>query len=70
MTFESPYRQSYLAPRCRLFASWGWIRPQGLGCSPIKVERELGLERCKTVWILTSEVLKLWSPLFSTRGIR
>jgi hypothetical protein len=26
-------------------ASWGWSRSQGLGCSPIKAARELGLER-------------------------
>src|SRR5882724_2947767 len=31
--------------RCRLVASWGWSRSQGLGCSPIKAVRELGLER-------------------------
>ena len=31
--------------RCRLVASWGWSRSQGLGCSPIKAARELGLER-------------------------
>ena len=42
---KSPYRRHGLAPRCRLVASWGWIRSQGLGCSPIKAVRELGLER-------------------------
>src|SRR5207253_1626637 len=30
---------------CRLVASWGWSRSQGLGCSPIKAARELGSER-------------------------
>jgi hypothetical protein len=30
-------------------ASWGWSRSQGLGCSPIKAVRELGLERRETV---------------------
>src|SRR4029077_3044206 len=35
--------------RCRLVASWGWSRSQGLGCSPIKAVRELGLERRETV---------------------
>ena len=30
-------------------ASWGWRRSQGLGCSPIKAVRELGLERRETV---------------------
>src|ERR1700735_4242410 len=41
---KSPYRRHGLAPRCRLVASWGWSRSQGLGCSPIKAVRELGLE--------------------------
>src|SRR5438552_7555149 len=34
-------RRGGLAPRCRLVASWGWSRSQGLGCSPIKAAREL-----------------------------
>nr|AOE06121.1 hypothetical protein [uncultured bacterium]AOE08022.1 hypothetical protein [uncultured bacterium] len=38
-----------MAPRCRLVTSWGWRRSQGLGCSPIKVARELGSERRETV---------------------
>src|SRR6266480_4728625 len=42
---KSPYRRDGLAPRCRLVASWGRSRSQGLGCSPIKAVRELGLER-------------------------
>src|SRR6185436_8729270 len=46
---KSPYRRDGLAPRCRLIASWGWSRSQGLGCSPIKAVRELGLERRETV---------------------
>src|SRR5713101_8907140 len=46
---KSPYRRTGLAPRCRLVASWGWSRSQGLGCSPIKAVRELGLERRETV---------------------
>ncbi len=46
---KSPYRRHGLAPRCRLVASWGWSRSQGLGCSPIKAARELGLERRETV---------------------
>ena len=46
---ESPYRRRGSLPRCRLTASWGWIRPQGLVCSPIKAVRELGSERRKTV---------------------
>src|SRR3712207_8785189 len=43
-----------LAPRCRLVASWGWSRSQGLGCSPIKAARELGLERRETVRSLSA----------------
>jgi hypothetical protein len=35
--------------RCRLVASWGRSRSQGLGCSPIKAVRELGSERRETV---------------------
>ena len=46
---KSPYRRGGLAPRCRLITSWGWSRSQGLGCSPIKVVRELGSERRETV---------------------
>src|SRR5437773_5178269 len=46
---KSPYRRTGLAPRCRLVASWGWSRSQGLGCSPIKAVRELGSERRETV---------------------
>ncbi len=42
---KSPYRRQSLAPRCRLVASWGGSTSQGLGCSPIKAVRELGLER-------------------------
>ena len=46
---KSPHRRGGLAPRCRLIASWGWIRSQGFGCSPIKAVRELGSERRETV---------------------
>ena len=46
---NSSYRRWWLAPRCRLVTSWRWIRFQGLGCSPIKVARELGSERRETV---------------------
>jgi len=46
---KSPHRRGGLAPRCRLIASWGWRRSQGLGCSPIKAVRELGSERRETV---------------------
>ncbi|KMS65430.1 hypothetical protein BVRB_036070 [Beta vulgaris subsp. vulgaris] len=51
---KSPYRRDGLAPRCRLVASWGWSRSQGLGCSPIKAARELGLERRETVRSLSA----------------
>src|SRR5258707_15850447 len=46
---KSPHRRQGLAPRCRLVASWGGSISQGLGCSPIKAVRELGLERRETV---------------------
>ena len=46
---KSPHRRGGLAPRCRLITSWGCIRSQGLGCSPIKAARELGSERRETV---------------------
>src|SRR5262249_23996641 len=46
---KSSHRRGGLAPRCRLIASWGWSRSQGVGCSPIKAVRELGLERRETV---------------------
>src|SRR5262252_5046018 len=52
---KSPYRRDGLAPRCRLVASWGRSRSQGLGCSPIKAARELGLERRETVRSLVRE---------------
>src|SRR5487761_1170313 len=48
------HRRQGLAPRCRLVASWGWSRSQGLGCSPIKAVRELGLERRETVRIVSA----------------
>src|ERR1700750_3203049 len=51
---QSPYRRDGFAPRCRLVASWGWSRSQGLGCSPIKAVRELGLERRETVRSLSA----------------
>ena len=46
---KRPQRRGGLAPRCRLVASWGCIRSQGFGCSPIKAARELGSERRETV---------------------
>ncbi len=35
--------------RCRLITSWRWRSFQGLGCSPIKVVRELGSDRQKRI---------------------
>ena len=62
-------RRRRLAPRCRLVASWGCRRSQGLGCSPIKAGRELGSERRETVRSLsTVTVSNLRSAVPSTRG--
>ncbi len=58
-----------LAPRCRLIASWGCSRSQGLGCSPIKAVRELGSERRETVRSLSvAGVGNLRGAVLSTRG--
>src|ERR1700737_3416015 len=56
---KSPHRRQGLAPRCRLVASWGGSISQGLGCSPIKAVRELGLERRETVPILCCLEIRL-----------
>ena len=42
-------KQRQVSDLCRLIASWGCSRSQGLGCSPIKAVRELGSERRETV---------------------
>ena len=66
---KSPYRRGGLAPRCRLIASWGCSRSQGLGCSPIKAVRELGSERRETVRSLSVVgVGNLRGAVLSTRG--
>ena len=66
---KSPYRRGGLAPRCRLVASWGCIRSQGFGCSPIKAARELGSERRETVRSLSvAGVRDLKGAVLSTRG--
>ena len=58
-----------LAPRCRLITSWGCIRSQWFGCSPIKVVRELGSERRETVRSLSVVGAGyLRSAVLSTRG--
>jgi len=54
MNFTSSYQEVRLAPRCRLITSWWGTIYQGFGCSPIKVVHELGLERCETVWSLST----------------
>ena len=66
---KSSHRRSGLAPRCRLVASWGCSRSQGLGCSPIKAARELGSERRETVRSLSvAGVGYLRGAVLSTRG--
>ena len=66
---KSSHRRGGLAPRCRLITSWGCSRSQGLGCSPIKVVRELGSERRETVRSLSvAGVGNLRRPVLSTRG--
>ena len=66
---KSPHRRGGLAPRCRLIASWGCIRSQGFGCSPIKAVRELGSERRETVRSLSvAGVGDLKGAVLSTRG--
>ena len=51
---RTPHRRGGLAPRCRIVASWGCSRSQGLGCSPIKAVRDLGSERRETVRSLSA----------------
>src|ERR1700743_2684389 len=66
---KSPYRRDGLAPRCRLVASWGWGRFQGVGCSPLKAVREVGLERRETVRSRSAvRVRDLRGAVPSTRG--
>ena len=66
---KSSQRRGGLAPRCRLVASWGCSRSQGLGCSPIKAARELGSERRETVRSLSvAGVGNLRGSAPSTRG--
>jgi Family of unknown function (DUF6467) len=68
---KSSHRRQGLAPRCRLVASWGWSRSQGLGCSPMKAARELGSERRETVRSLSVVgVGELREVISSTRGPR
>ena len=53
----------------RQVASWGCIRSQGFGCSPIKAARELGSERRETVRSLSvAGAGDLMGAVLSTRG--
>ena len=63
---ESSHRQSSLAPRCRLILSWGCIRSQGSGCSPVKRVRELGSERRETVRSLSGVGVRIFEGEFSS----
>ena len=66
---KRPQRRGGLAPRCRLVASWSGSTFQGLGCSPIKVARELGSERRETVRSLSIVGVGVLSgAVTSTRG--
>ena len=44
---------AWLVLRCRLFLSWMCSSIQGWGCTPIKRERELGLDRREPGWMLS-----------------
>jgi len=70
MAPESSYRRGRLAPRCRLITSWLWRGFQGFVCSPIKVVRELGLERRETVRSLSAAGEGVRGLHGRTRGAR
>src|SRR5699024_1312486 len=66
---KSSHRRGGLAPRCRLIASWGCSRSQGLACSPIKAVRELVLARREPERSLSEAgVGDLKRAILSTRG--
>lgn len=66
---KSTHRPRCLLLRCRLSPSRVCRSTQRLGCSSIKGERELGLERRETVWRYLLEVLDIWGEdPSSTRG--
>ena len=66
---KSSHRRLGLAPRCRLITSWSGSTFQGLGCSPIKVVRELGSKRRETVWSISGVGVRALRGAFdSTRG--
>ena len=67
---KSSHRREGLAPRCRLFTTWGGSTSQGLGCSPIKVKHELGSERRETVWSISAISDRILREFFhNTRGL-
>ncbi len=69
MMTKSSYRRRRLAPRCRLITSSGCSRSEGLDCSSIKVVRELGSERRKTVRSISDVGARALRGVFhSTRG--
>ena len=51
----SPYRSRCLRPQCRLWISSSCRRFEGCGCSPPKIQREVGLIRRKTGLILSGD---------------
>ncbi|PPD85548.1 hypothetical protein GOBAR_DD17520 [Gossypium barbadense] len=66
---KSSHQQEGLAPRCRLFATWGCSMFQELGCSPIKAIHELGLERREIVQSISGMGIRaLREPFPSMRG--
>src|SRR5699024_3882186 len=66
---KSSHRRGGLAPRCRLNASWGCSRSQGVGGSAGRAVRELGSERRETVRSLSVVgVGNLRGAVLSTRG--
>jgi len=52
---KSSYRRRFLILRCRLFLSLLCSRSKGNDCSPLKRERELGLDRRETGWFYPTE---------------
>ncbi|KAI9109487.1 hypothetical protein K1719_019541 [Acacia pycnantha] len=56
------HRREGLAPRCRLFATWGCSMFQGLGYSPIKAERKLGSERREIVRSISGVTKEVITP--------
>jgi len=60
----------WLLLRCRLSTTWSCKNDQGWRSSLLKVERELGWERRKTVWLHLCEMSRSWRQAYSsTKGI-